>query len=136
MNKDNERKLFKRFKFLNKQTMESIACGDGWYGLVYDMCKELKTAGPPDDFYITHIDERYGGLDVRTKNGVMRTRVVIDEFNTLSIELCDECGNNRDLEMCDKCIVPVIEYPDPDDDDSEDADDPCNTCSCDPCECP
>lgn len=123
MNADNTRKLFKRFSFLNKANMPNgFECGDGWYKLVYDMCKELKAVGPPADFHITHIGERYGGLDVHTKNGVMRTRVVVDEFNTTSIELCHDCGNNRALEKCGTCTEPVIEYPDPEDDNDEEDD--------------
>lgn len=120
MNPDNERKLFKKFKFLNKKTLSSISCGDGWYKLVYDMCKELKSINPPDDFYITHLAERYGELDVHTVNGVMRTRAVIDEYNTLSVNLCDECGFDRDLQKCDKCTEPEIDYSDSEEDEEED----------------
>lgn len=134
MNDDNTRKLFKRFKFLNKKNMpEGFQCGDGWYTLIYNMCKELKDADPPDNFYITHIGEKYNELDVHTKNGVMRTRVVIDDFNTASLDICDNCGNDRDLEMCDKCTVPVIEYPDPEPENEEEDDSNtnsgCGSCS-------
>lgn len=139
MNKENTRKLFKRFPFLKKTDLpDGFGCGDGWYTLVYDMCKELKSVNPPDDFTITKIAERHGELEVHSKNGVMRTRVAIDEFNTVSIGICDECGNDRDLEKCDKCTVEVIEYPDPeeDEDDSNAAPALCTTCYIVPCKCP
>jgi len=109
-------------------------CGDGWYSLVYNMCKEIKASNPPATFYITHIGERNGGLNVYTKNGVMRTRVIIDEFNTTSIEICDGCGNDRDLEMCNKCTIPVIECPDPEEN-ADKTENECNTCSDNKCGC-
>jgi len=133
MNDDNTRKLFKRFSFLSKANLsDGFGCGDGWYKLVYDMCKSLKEVNPPNDFAIIKIAERHNELEVHSKNGVMRTRVVIDEFNTASIEVCAGCGNNRDLEQCDKCIVPVIEYPEPEEDEQTQ----CTNCSTDPCACP
>ena len=114
MNEENNKKIFKRFKFLNKKIMpDGVKCGDGWYKLVYDMCKELKDAEPPKDFVITDIYEKCGELRVHTKNGVMKTRVIIDEYNTLSLESCDECGKDKDLQSCEKCTVPEIDYSDP-----------------------
>ncbi|KKL64330.1 hypothetical protein LCGC14_2166150, partial [marine sediment metagenome] len=83
MNKENTRKLFRRFPFLKKDNLpDGFESGDGWYSLVYNMCKKLKSVNPPDDFVVTKIAEKYNELEVHSKNGVMRTRVVIDEFNT------------------------------------------------------
>jgi hypothetical protein len=136
MNDKNTEKLFKRFPFLKKHCLpEGFECGDGWYKLVYNMCKELKTVNPPSEFVITKVAEKHGELEVHSKNGAMRTRVVIDESNTASIEICDGCGNNRDLEKCDKCTMPVIEYPDPEEDEDDTAQAQCSNCSTDPCAC-
>lgn len=122
MDDNNTKKLFKQYKFLNKKTLpDGFECGDGWYKLVYDMCKEIKAINPPAEFVVTRVINKYEGLEIHTKNGTMRTRVVLDQYNTLSMDICDACGNERDLEKCDKCTVPVIEYPDPEDEDEDDS---------------
>lgn len=137
MNEDNERKLFKRYKFLNKKSLDSIDCGDGWYKLIYDMCKELKVANLPANFVVTRIMEKYGDLEVHTKNGTMQTRVIIDKYNTLSMELCDECGQDKDLQSCDKCTIPEIDYSDPEEDEeTEDDENECSGCGNSSCSCP
>lgn len=128
MNKDNERKIYKRFKFLNKNALPSIDCSDGWYKLLYDMCKDLKAASPPPNFVITKIAERYGDLEVHTKNGNMRTRVILDQYITESMDICDECGNGKDLEMCDKCKVPEVDYSSQDEGEVEDINPQSNSC--------
>jgi len=140
MNDANTKKLYKQYKFLNKKTLPNdFECGDGWYKLVYDMCKELKPA-VPSDFIITKVAEKYGDLEIHSKNGTMQTRVILDEYNTQSMELCDACGNEKDLEQCDKCTVPVIEYSDPEDEEEEDdtsqASNCTGGCSSGSCGCP
>jgi len=134
MNDENTKKLFKRYKFLNKKTLpDGFECGDGWYKLVYDMCKELKSVSPPADFVVTKIAERYGDLEVHTKNGTMQTRVIIDEYNTQSMEICDECGKDKDLQSCDKCTVPEIDYSDPEEETEEDDSNQSSNCSSGSC---
>lgn len=114
--------------------MPSVECGDGWYKLVYDMCKDLKDANPPIDFVVTKIAEKYGDLEVHTKNGTMRTRVILDQYNTQSTEICDECGNEKDLEMCDKCKIPEVDYSTSEDSDDDEDDGSSTSCggSCAP----
>jgi len=119
MNNENTRKLLKRFKFLNKKHLPSIDCGDGWYSLVYDMCKELKDTNPPDNFIITKIMEKCGNLKVHTKNGTMPTRIILDKYNTLSMETCDACGNDKDDQACPKCEVEEIDYSEQEDEDDQ-----------------
>lgn len=131
MNDKNTKKLFKQFKFLNKKNLETIDINDGWYKLIYNMCKELKTNIPPDNFIITYIGEKDGGLRVHSKNGIMKTRVIIDEFNTASLVICSSCGNDRELEKCDKCTEPVIEETEEEEKDSDE----CESCSTNPCGC-
>jgi hypothetical protein len=128
MNTDNIRKIYKRFRFLNKNIMPSIDCGDGWYTLLYNMCKDLKSVNPPNEFMITKIAEKYGDLEVHTKNGNMRTRVILDQYSTKSMEICDECGNAKDLEMCDKCKVPEVDYSSQDEGEIEDINSQSDSC--------
>lgn len=128
MNKKTLNSLKKKYNFLSG--IDTMDCGDGWKKLITTMCKDLNALPPPETFYITHIENKYDHLDVRTKHGNMRTRMVIDEHNTLSMDLCDGCGKDRDLESCDKCEVEVIEYPDPEEEDKEDVACGCADGSC------
>jgi len=118
MNDNNTRKLYKQFKFLNKKTLpDGFECEDGWYALVYNMCKELKECAPLD-FVITRVMNKYGELEVHTKNGNMPTRIVLSAYRSDSMDICDRCGNDKELQSCDKCTVPEVDYST--DDDEED----------------
>lgn len=131
MDKKNTGKLFKQYKFLNKKNMpDEFECEDGWAKLITNMCKELKALPPPDDFYVTKIANYFGELQVHTKHGNLQTRLIIDEYNTQSMEVCDRCGKDPELESCDKCEVEEIEYPDEEEETEEDDDDTTTTCNC------
>jgi len=114
-------RLFKKFKFLRKKELaDGFECGDGWYTIIDNMCCELRAHKmTKPDFVITKIYDKYGDLMVHSKNGNNATRSIIDGAIELSMEICDECGNDKDLEQCEKCTVPVVEYPDPEDKEEE-----------------
>lgn len=136
MNDDNTKKLFKQYKFLNKKNLTNgFECEDGWYKLVYNMCKEIKASNPPKDFVVTKVAERFGDLEVHTKNGTLQTRLIIDEYNTQSMELCDRCGNNKDDESCDKCKVPEVDYSVKEDEETEEEESGCGSGGCSSGQC-
>lgn len=129
MNTKLSNKLYRKYKFLRKKEMPTINCGDGWYELVNNMCSALQKEDPPKDFVITAIYEKCGELRVHSKNGAMKTRVIIDEYNTVSLDTCDECGQDKDLESCSKCKVPVVVYASEEEEGCKCED---GNCSCDP----
>ena len=122
MDKKLENKLYRKFKFLKKKLMPNIDCGDGWYEIIHNMCVKLDDIEKPDEFVITKIYDRYGDMDVHSKFGNNATRFAIEDFKDESTKICNACGNDKDLEKCDKCTVPVVDYSAQDDEESDDAD--------------
>jgi hypothetical protein len=109
--------------------MKSMECGDGWYQIIHDMCVELDKTNKPEDFVITKIYDRHKNMDVHSRNGANATRFIIEEYKERAEDICDACGNEKDLEQCDKCTVPVIDYSVQDDSDDDD-DCNCSNGSC------
>ena len=116
-------RLFKKYKFLRKKEMPSgFECGDGWYQIIDDMCKELRGCHMlKDDFVVTRVYDKYGDMAVHSRNGNNATRCIIEDAMELSEEICDACGQNKELESCPKCTIPVVNYDTGDDE--EDSDD-------------
>ncbi len=139
MNTKLSNRLFKKFKFLRKKEMpDGFGCGDGWYNIIHDMCCGLRDNKMlRDTFVITKVYDKYGDMSVHSKNGNNATRAIIDEAIELSVELCDDCGKEKDLEQCGKCTVPVVVYPEPEEEDEEEDDSTqCGSCSSGTCGCP
>ena len=104
-------KLFKKYKFLKKKEMPSgFQCGNGWVSILEDMFKGIQDVNPPEDFVITLVEERYGALKIHSKNGNNRTRMVIEDAQDIAVNLCDECGNDKDKEQCPKCTHVAVNY--------------------------
>lgn len=83
-------------------------CGDGWYGLIYSMCKELEAIG---GFEPLQIKQKYGTLRVYGNCADERGYEIIDKYEELSATVCEECGENGSereiggwlISMCKKC---------------------------------
>ena len=105
-------RLFKKYKFLRKKEMPNgFMCGDGWFKIIDGMCKELSSAYLlPDVFVITKVYDKHGNMAVHSRGGNNVTRMIIEDTCELTEEICDACGNQKDLEQCPKCTVPVIIY--------------------------
>ena len=117
-------RLFKKYKFLRKKELAGgFECGDGWYQIIDDMCKELRASSMlRDDFVITKVFDKYGDMYVHSRNGNNATRSIIEDAIELSMEICDACGQNKDLESCPKCTIPVVNYDDDDTDEESEED--------------
>lgn len=105
-------KLMKKFKFLKKKTLPSgIECGNGWNNILTELFQEIADSNPPSDFVVIRVFSKLDELRVHTKGGNNTTRFAIDNAVEKSSEICEECGNNKDLQQCNKCNdgPPVVE---------------------------
>jgi len=107
MEEKNVKKLVKKYKFLKKKTLPNgVECGIGWDTIVNNLCKELNDANLPEDFIITKIFTKMDELKLHTKGGNNSTRFIIDAASEKSADVCESCGNGKELHMCDKCKEP------------------------------
>lgn len=137
MNETLTKRLIKKFKFLKKKSLPNgFEFEDGWYQIFHDLCKTIDKCNPPDDFVVTKAFEKHGRLHVYTVFGNIKTRSAISDFEEAFYETCDRCGNNKNLEQCDKCTVPVIDYSSSDEDDQDQSESTCQgNCSSSSCTC-
>ena len=91
-----------------------VECGDGWFGVIDDLCKIL-SALDLGGAKVEYIKEKFGGLRVGLSYIVGEnyevTLGVIDYAYERSIGTCEECGQTgklRDIKgwlktLCDEC---------------------------------
>lgn len=133
MNKENEEKLFNRFKFFKPERPASEAlmcfgfeCSDGWFDLIWKLCedveKELSKQGSPKektkrllqnygDFEVVQVKEKFGGLRFYTNGSTKEINNLINKAESMSLVTCEECGkpgknqaNKGWIEtLCDEC---------------------------------
>lgn len=94
-----------------KTTMISnIACGDGWFDIIYNLCEELEAMKPK----VMQIKEKFGTLRFYasfTKDYSKQGWEVIRKAEGQSAETCEECGEPGEFRIrngwrmlsCDKC---------------------------------
>lgn len=106
-----------------------IDTGDGWYQLLYDMCREitevLETAGKPLHIVVDQIKEKYGILrfyyhfeDAESGwDGVhQKIAQIVEKYENKSEEVCEICGREGTLRtdlrwiqtLCDACYLKCI----------------------------
>jgi len=124
-----EDSLAKEFEFMNQFTRFdsshsrfSIECehGDGWYNLIYNLCKKIKEElemYPDNEFQILQIKEKYGFLCIYATNiptsPFISTSIFdyIYETEIKSKNICEICGEKGKMRYdknwfrvrCDKC---------------------------------
>lgn len=112
-----EYNLAEEFEFMRRKPVSSdgtidnlynafgIETGDGWYKLLYDMCKEMaeviETAGKPVHIVVDQIKEKYGtlgfyyhleGVDPGRKDLYQRISDIVQKYEDMSQEVCEICG--------------------------------------------
>ena len=105
MNEQNTKKLFNKFKtFLKKKNLKAgFECSDGWYNILFDAFTGIANTDTPENFKVIKVFDHWGELKIHTIGGNCATRACIDEAIELADEVCQFCGNNKDLQQCDKC---------------------------------
>ena len=74
-----------------------IECGDGWYDLLDKLCTEIekhldKNPESKDDFSISQIKDKFGGLRFYHNGGDEETERLIDNAEKKSYKICESCG--------------------------------------------
>ena len=71
-----------------------IACGDGWYELLYKLCGDLEVTAKKQgiDLAITYIKEKWGAMDVFLSSGTDEMYVLVDSARVASTKICEACG--------------------------------------------
>jgi len=98
MNKENDEKLFKRFKFFRPDlpiTDSLMAfgfeCGDGWFNLIWDLCEKIEPL-VDKDFNVFQVKEKFGGLRFYVSSTTDEVFNLIEEAEGKSYKICEKCG--------------------------------------------
>ncbi len=122
MNKANTERLFKEFKFFHPEKPVSqglmafgFCFGDGWFNLVYKLCKDLELL-VDDDFEVVQAKEKFGELRWYC-DGIKEQKIydIIHKAEAKSHYICEGCGkehknsitknvNNWYYTLCSKCL--------------------------------
>lgn len=108
MNKKHTEKLFNDFPefFGHKNNKQmslmafGFACDDGWYQLIYNLCKDIKEwfndnmDGVPDYFEIQQVKEKYASLRVYTGPAPKEVHNMIHKAEHNSYFICEKCGDD------------------------------------------
>jgi hypothetical protein len=99
MNEKNTAKLYKDFPKLyegrTKSLQESLMpfgfmCGDGWFGLVYDLSKKISKLEP--SVRAVEVKEKWGGLRFYIISGRKEVFDMISKAEEQSYHVCEVCG--------------------------------------------
>ena len=123
MNDKHTKKLLEDFPemFKHREDLQAslmafgFECGDGWFDLVYELCKQIKDCYKgviPEEFYVTQVKEKFGGLRFYISGAPMAVHDMIDQAEKKSFAICEHCGQPgkyRDdlpwiLTLCDSCL--------------------------------
>lgn len=111
MSPEKDEELCKKFPKIFKDRYASMQetcmcwgfeCGDGWYDLIYTLCKDIQ-------FYIDHnmkdipeeekqvvasqVKEKYGGLRFYFSGGDEHIEGMVSFAESMSYQICEGCGN-------------------------------------------
>lgn len=124
MNEKLEEKLMKEFTFMEGVNAFSgektgypvgCECSDGWYDVIYNLCKELdelykENNVNPRKIQVLQVKEKYGGLRFYTGGLIPGGHDIIDKYESLSLETCEICGKKGETRgsswlrtLCNKC---------------------------------
>ena len=112
MKKELQNKLFEKYPSIFRQKDLSpqetamcwgIACGDGWYTLIDELCNSIENRlrnvnrGIPEDEYIVceavQVKEKFGGLCFYIFGGDDYINGLIDLAESMSYRICVKCSN-------------------------------------------
>ena len=73
-------------------------CGDGWFDLIYNLCKDIKSLNP-SNFVVLQVKEKFGGLRFYVGGGKENIWKLIDRAGQESCNICEKCGKPGDLKL-------------------------------------
>ena len=130
MKKELQDKLFKKYpKIFRQKDLQpqetamcwGIACGDGWYSLLDELCNSIDNRlrnvnrnKAEDEKLIceaVQVKEKFGGLCFYMQGGDDYIRGLIDLAESMSYRICSKCGNQSSSQkkrgwiytLCDNC---------------------------------
>ena len=130
MKKELQNKLFEKYPKIFKQReldrtvtamCYGIACGDGWYALIDEMCGNIQNRienvnrNKPEEEHIdcqaTQVKEKFGGLRFYVQGSDDFIDGIIDLAESMSYRICSKCGNQSMPQkkrgwiytLCDNC---------------------------------
>lgn len=124
MRKELEQKLMDEFPFMEAQAIWSskklgipfpCECSDGWYTIIYNICKELNELYISknvnlDKIFIIQIKEKWGALNFYTNGLIDGGYEIVEKYERQSSNICEICGEQGELKskgswyrtLCDK----------------------------------
>lgn len=125
MNDKLEKRLMKLFPFMAQRSVWDgerenrpvyCQCGDGWYPLIYELCFDIQTLYNREEkdssnLIVEEVKEKYGGLRFYVSGYIDGVLEIIDKYEALSLETCEDCGskgtvitkNGWTMVRCEKC---------------------------------
>jgi len=122
MKKELENKLYTQFPRLfsrkdlagsETRMCDGLACDDGWYNLIYEMCRELQDYCDNSNTQIEfeQVKEKFGCLRVYSHKYVPEVGEIISQYESYSSEVCEICGGQEEVSrtkgwiktLCGKC---------------------------------
>ena len=132
MKKELQNKLFKKYPKLFRQKdltpqetamCWGIACGDGWYTLLDELCNNIdnrlrnvnrnRVEGEKLICEALQVKEKFGGLRFYTCGGDDYINGLIDMAESMSYRICSKCSNQKKPQknrgwiytLCDNCRI-------------------------------
>lgn len=95
----------KIFKMVGSTPQEScmawgLAIGDGWYKLLYELCRELQRNTDVNNrpqVVAAQVKEKFGGLRFYVDSGTDEQYGAINFAETFSFSICEECGHTKNV---------------------------------------
>jgi len=91
-------------------------CNDGWYQLIYDLCKEIENhyknnKADINELRIYQIKEKFASLRFYTGNVINGVFDIISKYEDQSMHVCEVCGAEGEIKkrhqwlktLCDSC---------------------------------
>lgn len=123
MGRDRNRELIAEYPWLdigNEQLTLLDTLPIGWYGLILDMCKEIKQALPKElvnKYQVVEAKARWHGLswyDALSDLSPMPFAItdIVCKYEVQSREVCTMCGRSKpkDQLLCDRCMERLGQY--------------------------
>lgn len=111
MKEELEQKLMDEFIFMEAKNVwtgeklnfpKSCECKDGWYNLIYNICKELNDLYisnriNPEEIFVTQIKEKFGTIRFYTNGLIDGGYEIINKYEKLSEKTCEICGTKGEM---------------------------------------
>jgi len=87
-----------------------LECGNGWFDLIYDLCKEITELDKEGKVLVHQVKEKFGGLRFYIGIGTDEVFDAIHKAEEKSYKICEACGKEGKTRgggwiytLCDEC---------------------------------